>query len=111
MFSFFGTLANSKEINRAGMGLGLTISKMIIQTLGGEITLKSNFGAGSEFIFTLPLEMDTTIQKTPSFNRRTSQKFDYKRYSSPLPICSNDGVGESGAVQGTCNITMMTDLS
>ncbi|TNV82979.1 hypothetical protein FGO68_gene4039 [Halteria grandinella] len=111
LFSFFGTLANSKEINRAGMGLGLTISKMIIQTLGGEITLKSNFGAGSEFIFTLPLEMDTTIQKTPSFNRRTSQKFDYKRYSSPLPICSNDGVGESGAVQGTCNITMMTDLS
>ena len=30
LFQFFGSLAKSKDINRGGMGLGLTISKMIL---------------------------------------------------------------------------------
>ena len=31
LFCFFGKLQNTNNINRGGMGLGLTISKMIIQ--------------------------------------------------------------------------------
>lgn len=30
LFRFFGTLSKTKDINRGGMGLGLTISKMIV---------------------------------------------------------------------------------
>jgi len=30
LFKFFGCLAKTKNINRSGLGLGLTISKMII---------------------------------------------------------------------------------
>lgn len=30
LFRFFGTLQKSKNLNRNGMGLGLTISKMIV---------------------------------------------------------------------------------
>ena len=33
LFMFFGCIAKSKHINRGGMGLGLTISKMILQQL------------------------------------------------------------------------------
>jgi signal transduction histidine kinase len=46
----------SKNVNRGGMGLGLTISKMIIQELGGEINVESEFGKGSTFTFTIPLD-------------------------------------------------------
>ena len=42
LFRFFGTLSKSKDINRGGMGLGLTISKMIVTELGGEIKVESN---------------------------------------------------------------------
>ena len=31
LFRFFGKISSTKDINKGGMGLGLTISKMIIQ--------------------------------------------------------------------------------
>lgn len=41
LFRFFGTIKDDKDINRGGMGLGLTISKMIVESLGGEISVRS----------------------------------------------------------------------
>ena len=37
-----------------GMGLGLSISKHIIEAHGGEIWVESRVGGGSSFVFTLP---------------------------------------------------------
>ena len=31
LFTFFGKISKTKDINKGGMGLGLTISKMILQ--------------------------------------------------------------------------------
>ncbi|TNV85650.1 hypothetical protein FGO68_gene12125 [Halteria grandinella] len=55
LFRFFGTLSRSKEINRGGMGLGLTISKMIIRQLGGEIGVQSQPQLGTTFTFKIPI--------------------------------------------------------
>jgi two-component system sensor histidine kinase/response regulator len=56
LFQFFGMASNSKEVNRSGMGLGLTICKLILQQLGGNVGVRSEWGKGSNFFFTLPLE-------------------------------------------------------
>ncbi len=55
LFKFFGQISNTKDINRGGMGLGLTISKMILQQLSGEISVVSTFKVGSTFTFRIPI--------------------------------------------------------
>jgi len=41
---------------RKGMGLGLYITKTLIRLMGGDITVTSKVGSGSEFLFTIKLK-------------------------------------------------------
>jgi signal transduction histidine kinase len=43
---------------REGTGLGLYLSKKIANLLGGDLKAKSEFGRGSEFTFTVPLNSE-----------------------------------------------------
>ena len=71
-------MQSSKKINKGGMGLGLTISKLILQELKGNISVMSEFGKGTRFSFFIPLEReessseDETVQQE-KFNVLDSQ--------------------------------------
>ncbi len=43
--------------SRTGMGLGLSLARDIIETMGGDISVKSSPGAGSTFIISVPEEV------------------------------------------------------
>jgi len=45
----------ANQMNRSGLGLGLAISKRIIDTHGGKIWVDSRLNSGSRFVFLLPL--------------------------------------------------------
>ncbi|MBN2521294.1 MAG: PAS domain-containing protein [Bacteroidales bacterium] len=54
LFQHFIHFANDQLTNYAGNGLGLAISKGLVNKMGGEIWLESRENEGSVFYFTLP---------------------------------------------------------
>ncbi|MEZ4735903.1 MAG: ATP-binding protein [Caldilineaceae bacterium] len=53
--ALFQPFARLKGPGAEGYGLGLSIVRRIVEKLGGEVEVKSEIGAGSEFSFSLPL--------------------------------------------------------
>ncbi len=55
IFERFVKASSKATQNKPGAGLGLTISKAIIEALGGQIGVRSDPGVGATFYFELPL--------------------------------------------------------
>jgi signal transduction histidine kinase len=58
IFKPFGQLDTSLSRKNEGSGLGLSISKKLVEMMGGSLTLKSEWGVGSTFTITLPRQVE-----------------------------------------------------
>lgn len=63
VFDKFYQIRSSAKTDVRGTGIGLTISKEIVELHGGRIWIESKVGEGTKFIFTLPLfKADQQVQ-------------------------------------------------
>jgi two-component system sensor histidine kinase BarA len=58
LFKLFGFVESTEDMNTRGIGLGLVISKKIVDNFEGNIGFKSQWEKGSNFGFTIKLEND-----------------------------------------------------
>ena len=63
IFEQFTQADNSTTRVYGGTGLGLTISKRIVEHMGGHINVSSVIGKGSTFSFNIPLPINTTVER------------------------------------------------
>jgi signal transduction histidine kinase/CheY-like chemotaxis protein len=66
IFESFTQADQSISSNYGGTGLGLTISKKLIELQGGKIDVKSEPGKGSEFVFYLTFEKHVYVDSLPT---------------------------------------------
>lgn len=57
IFEKFTQAEGSTTRNYGGSGLGLTISRSLVEAMGGDLNVKSDLGQGTVFTLTLPLEI------------------------------------------------------
>ena len=89
LFKLFGFLEETQVQNKNGVGLGLVISKQIVEQFEGDIKLESEEGVGSTFSFKFkiyPLEDDSytksvqevDIIKKVNYFMSNAKKLEYK---------------------------------
>jgi CheY-like chemotaxis protein len=68
LFTPFMQADSSSSRKYGGTGLGLAISKNIVEMMGGKIWIESEFGKGSQFLFTMKAEKDADIEESTGGN-------------------------------------------
>lgn len=67
LFKMFRQIKSSEGIQATGIGLGLVISKLIVNEFDGTIDFFSKYRRGSTFFFTIHCEEDTFLRMQSSF--------------------------------------------
>jgi signal transduction histidine kinase/CheY-like chemotaxis protein len=80
IFQTFSQASNNISKKYGGTGLGLTIVKKLVETLGGEIYVESKLGKGSTFSFILPMKISQKNINKPEYINTDKKRKPFKDY-------------------------------
>lgn len=91
IFDVFTQERNSNSESQKGTGLGMSISYLLVQQMGGTLTVESTLGQGSCFTVTLPLPLDPARRDDGAAEGASAEE-------APAAAAAGEAVvGEAGA--------------
>ncbi|UHA74916.1 hybrid sensor histidine kinase/response regulator [Paenibacillus sp. 481] len=124
IFKEYEQLGNESYTDTSGIGIGLPITKQLVEIQGGHIHVRSTVGEGSSFTFTLPAvefsQQEAVVGKEASevsrqeeirYSRSTaeSQERQIAKSAAALPVKERDKLSDSAFVQGAGHILLVDD--
>lgn len=86
LFGAFEQVDTKKNHKKEGTGLGLSISKQLVELMGGTIDVRSEYGKGSEFFFTIQQKSvgDETVGENweAAVNAQKQQPEEYLEFTA-----------------------------
>ncbi len=88
LYNLFQRLEETKNRNIEGTGLGLNITKQLVEMMGGHIFVESTYGEGTTFKVEVPQKM---INSCPigDFSSRLNEAFNKKEDYKPALVAPN----------------------
>lgn len=89
IFNSFSQASSATSRKYGGSGLGLTISKQLVELQGGQMYVNSVMGVGSKFSFSLTFKKADNTTYSKSDNLKVSEKIDNKQNHTILVADDN----------------------
>ncbi len=91
VFEHFRQVETSHKRHYGGAGIGLTVSKHLVEHMGGKIWVKSTEGVGSSFFFTVPFEVKSGIRGDNTGAQETeTEKKDFSKFAGKTVLLTED---------------------
>ncbi len=93
IFQSFEQAEGSTAREYGGTGLGLAVTKQLVEIHGGKITLQSQIGVGSQFTFTLPIATEKVKSVSPIMalhNRISSELITLAPIQKAVNLATDD---------------------
>jgi ribosomal protein S4E len=101
LFKHFGKLKDDTKLNEKGCGLGLMISKRIVESMGGEISVESTYGQGSKFTMCIMVQ----VSQNPIMEETESEienSISMEKIKTNMITLGNNMI--SGGLLGNCSM-------
>jgi len=93
-----------------GTGLGLTISKNIVEIMGGALSVESTLGVGSKFNFEITFETIDSLDST-SNNRITDGTMEKPHFKGEILLCEDNEMNQQMLCDHLARVGLEVDIA